>query len=104
VFANPDRIDLQRKNGKKHLTFGHGIHACIGRELARTEIRVVLREFLLRTRNLRITGDAPFQASMFARTLVRLPIAFDPVDAKLSGPDAVETLAARRPLFSGTWG
>jgi cytochrome P450 len=104
VFANPDRIDLQRKNGKKHLTFGHGIHACIGRELARTEIRVVLREFLLRTRNLRITGDAPFQASMFARTLVRLPIAFDAVDTTLSGPDAAETLAARRPLFSGTWG
>ena len=50
----------QRKNGKKHLTFGHGIHACIGRELARMEIRIVLREFLLRTENMRIGGDAPF--------------------------------------------
>jgi cytochrome P450 len=79
VFDNPDAIDLNRPNGKKHLTFGHGIHACIGRELARAEIRIVLREFLLRTKNLRLTGAAPFLASMFARTLVSLPIAFEPV-------------------------
>ncbi|HUH38392.1 MAG TPA: cytochrome P450, partial [Spongiibacteraceae bacterium] len=80
VFTNPDTIDLNRPNGKKHLTFGHGIHACIGRELARSEIRIVLREFLTRTRNMRLEGEAPFLASMFARTLVRLPVAFEPVD------------------------
>jgi cytochrome P450 len=80
VFENPERIDLNRKNGKKHLTFGHGIHACIGRELARSEIRIVLREFLTRTRNLRIDGEAPFLASMFARTLVQLPVVFEKVD------------------------
>lgn len=79
MFENPDVIDLNRSNGKKHLTFGHGVHSCIGRELARSEIRIVLREFLTRTRNMRIAGDAPFLASMFARTLVRLPVAFDPV-------------------------
>ena len=60
---------------KKHLTFGHGIHACIGRELARSEIRIVLREFILRTENLKIVGDAPFIASMFAHTLQKLPVA-----------------------------
>ena len=66
VFDHPDEIDLNRKNGKKHLTFGHGIHAGIGRELARSEIRIVLRDFLLRTKNLRLDGEAPFLASMFA--------------------------------------
>ena len=80
VFDHPNKIDLERKNGKKHLTFGHGIHACIGRELARSEIRIVLRDFLLRTKNLRLNGEAPFLASMFARTLVSLPVAFDPAD------------------------
>ena len=76
VFEQPDEIRLDRHNGKKHLTFGHGIHACIGRELARTEIRIVLREFLLRTRELSLDGPAPFVASMFARTLQCLPIRF----------------------------
>lgn len=82
MFENANAFRLDRKNGKKHLTFGHGIHACIGRELARAEIRIVLREFLLRTKNLRLDGEAPFLASMFARTLVQLPVAFDSVDDK----------------------
>lgn len=78
-FENPDEIILNRANGKKHLTFGHGIHACIGRELARIEIKTVLKEFLLRTKNLQLNGDAPFIASMFARTLLELPIKFEKV-------------------------
>ena len=78
VFDAPDEICLDRANGKKHLTFGHGIHACIGRELARTEIRIVLREFLLRTDDLTLAGPSPFVASMFAHTLKCLPIRFTP--------------------------
>ena len=50
----------------------------VGREVARLEIRIVLREILRRTKNLRIDGEAPFIASMFAHTLVQLPISFDP--------------------------
>ncbi|MGI9275445.1 MAG: cytochrome P450 [Endozoicomonas sp.] len=80
-WEEPDKIILDRKNGKKHLTFGHGIHACIGRELARMEIRIVLKEFLTRTENLRIDGEAPFVASMLSRTLLKLPIRFDPVES-----------------------
>ncbi len=76
-FENPDQIILNRPNGKKHLTFGHGIHACIGRELARLEIRCVLKAFLTQTKNLELNGEAPFIASMFARTLLKLPIQFD---------------------------
>lgn len=82
-WDDPAQIKLNRKNGKKHLTFGHGIHACIGRELARMEIRIVLREFLTRTENMRIDGEAPFIASMFARTLLSLPVRFDPVEENL---------------------
>lgn len=85
IWDVPDVIDLNRTNGKKHLTFGHGIHACIGRELARSEIRIVLRDFLLRTENLRIEGEAPFLASMFARTLLTLPVAFDVVKEHSQG-------------------
>jgi cytochrome P450 len=80
MFENADQIILNRPNGKKHLTFGHGIHACLGRELARMEIRIVLREFLTRTENLQLNGEAPFIASMFARTLLELPIRFDKLD------------------------
>ena len=84
LWEDPDKIILNRKNGKKHLTFGHGIHACIGRELARMEIRIVLKAFLTRTRNLRIDGEAPFVASILSRTLLKLPIRFDPIQPATS--------------------
>ena len=79
-WQDPDAMILNRKNGKKHLTFGHGIHACIGRELARSEIRIVLKALLQQTSELRLAGDTPFVASMFARTLLQLPISFDVVE------------------------
>jgi cytochrome P450 len=79
-WDNPDEFKMNRTNGKKHLTFGHGIHACLGRELARMEIRIVIRELLARTKRIVIVGETPFVASIFARTLVRLPLAFELAD------------------------
>ena len=76
-WSDPDQLLLNRKNGKKHLTFGHGIHACLGRELARMEIKIVIKAFLERTKELQIVGETPYVASMFARTLLQLPIAFN---------------------------
>ena len=76
-WERPDEIDIDRSNLKKHITFGYGIHACLGRELARMEIRIVLAELLKRTRNLSSAGRAPHVASLFTRTLVSLPIRFD---------------------------
>ena len=76
-WERPDELDLNRTNGKKHLTFGHGVHACIGRELARMEIRIVIGTLLSRTKFFTICGDTPFEASMFARTLLALPLRFE---------------------------
>jgi cytochrome P450 len=81
-WDRPDDIDINRPNGKKHLTFGHGVHACIGRELARMEIRIVINTLLARTKRLAIAGETPFEASMFARTLVSLPLAFELADGQ----------------------
>ena len=75
-WDNPEAFDMDRANVKKHLTFGHGIHACLGRELARMEIRIVVRQWLEKTDSIEIAGDTPYEASVFARTLVRLPLRF----------------------------
>lgn len=91
-WEDPDTFILNRRNAKKHLTFGHGIHACLGRELARMEITIVLKAFLRRTRNLQIAGDTPFVASMFARTLLQLPIIFDLVTADANCQHNVEEI------------
>jgi cytochrome P450 len=49
-FTDPDRLDVRREL-KPHLTFGYGIHACIGRVLARLEGRIALEELLKRFRD-----------------------------------------------------
>jgi cytochrome P450 len=48
VFSEPDRCIIDRQPNK-HLTFGHGIHLCIGAPMARLEIRVAVEELLKRT-------------------------------------------------------
>jgi cytochrome P450 family 144 len=84
-WNNPDQIDIDRDNLKKHLTFGYGIHACLGRELARMEIRIVLETLLERTRNLRVSGPAPHVTSLFTRTLEKLPVSFEAAPGPGSG-------------------
>ena len=46
-YADPDRFDIHREIGQ-HLTFGYGIHYCLGAALARLEGRVALDEVLKR--------------------------------------------------------
>lgn len=94
VFPAPDAIDLQRSNGRKHLTFGWGAHACIGRELARSELRIVLRAMLLGTKNWRLVGAAPYTASMFARSLEHLALQLEKREAGDSASPVVAQTAA----------
>ncbi len=56
VFAEPARFDIHRRPNP-HLTFGHGIHFCLGAPLARLEARVVLRLLLQRYRDIEVAGD-----------------------------------------------
>jgi cytochrome P450 len=46
-FNNPDEFDLTR-NPNAHLSFGKGIHFCLGAPLARLEAKIALTEFLKR--------------------------------------------------------
>ena len=57
VFADPDRFDIHRVPNP-HLTFGHGIHFCLGAPLARLEARVVLRMLLERFRDIEVDPGA----------------------------------------------
>ncbi|MDF2709766.1 cytochrome P450 [Nonomuraea muscovyensis] len=56
-FADPHTLDLQRQDGG-HLAFGHGIHQCLGQQLARVEMRVALPALLNRFPTLRLAVPA----------------------------------------------
>ena len=48
VFADPDEVSLARENSSKHLSFGFGVHRCLGSFLAPMELTVLLGEVLRR--------------------------------------------------------
>ena len=47
-FENADTLDIYRDNTTDHLTFGYGSHQCMGKNLARMEMRIFLEEFTKR--------------------------------------------------------
>jgi len=46
VFECPERFDVSRKNAAKHIAFGRGIHICLGRLLAKLELRIVIETLI----------------------------------------------------------
>jgi cytochrome P450 len=73
-FEDPDRFDIRRKINH-HLTFGYGIHFCLGSHLARLEGRVALEEVLKRFPRWEIDWDNAEQAhTSTVRGWERLPV------------------------------
>lgn len=59
-WANPTDFDIMRKNSNDHLGFGHGEHNCVGKNLARLEIRALLTELIPRVKHFELIEATPF--------------------------------------------
>lgn len=57
VFPDPDTFDIHRVNAKRHLSFGHGPHFCVGNQLARAQARIGFEHLLDRLDDIRIVGE-----------------------------------------------
>ena len=74
-FSDPEKLDLSRDEGMP-LSFGHGIHFCIGAALAYAEAEVAFSTLLERTSDLRMLDDVPaWRPNLSFRGLSRLPLA-----------------------------
>lgn len=74
-FEMPNEFRLDRASGKTHLTFGKGVHFCVGAALARLEAHVVLRMLLDRTGWIEATDVGEWLPSILVRRLERLQLA-----------------------------
>jgi cytochrome P450 len=75
-FADPDTVDVTR-DAHGHVAFGHGIHQCLGQQLARIEMRIGLSALLRRFPSLRLAGEVTFRDTMAIYGLFTLPVAWD---------------------------
>lgn len=89
-FTDPDTLDVGRAPNP-HIAFGKGLHACIGAQLARLEMRVALGRILDRLPGLRLCdGAVRWNSSLASRSLRALHVAHD------AAPEPASTDRARR--------
>jgi cytochrome P450 len=77
VYDDPDRLDITREAPPAMLTFGGGVHYCLGAHLARVELTEALRVITRRMPRPRRAGPAPWKPLTEISGPTSLPIAFD---------------------------
>jgi cytochrome P450 PksS len=78
VFENPDELQITR-DPNRHLSFGQGIHFCLGAPLARMEAQIAFTALLKRLPDLRLKSSVDslrWRPSIFLRGLTSLPVKF----------------------------
>jgi cytochrome P450 PksS len=79
VFENPDQFDITR-TPNKHLSFGFGVHYCLGAPLARLEAKIAFNILFSRYPNIRLNAPVDqlkWKGAPFLRGLVSLPIVLE---------------------------
>jgi cytochrome P450 len=73
VFAAPETLDVARTENP-HITFGAGVHFCIGAPLARVELQATFGALLDRTSSLELGGEPVRRPEFVIRGLAELPV------------------------------
>ena len=74
AIEDADRFLIDRKNARKHLSFGFGIHRCMGNRLAEMQLRVLWEEIMTRFDNIEVVGKAEMVNSNFVKGYSKLPV------------------------------
>jgi cytochrome P450 len=75
-FDGPDSLDVTR-HAQGHLAFGHGIHQCLGQQLARIEMRIGFAALFRRLPSLKLAGEVKFRDRMSIYGVHNLPVTWD---------------------------
>jgi cytochrome P450 len=74
MFDDPNQIIINRKYVRQHLSFGFGIHRCLGNRLAELQLKILWEEILNRFSHIEITGEQKYLSSSFIRGITDLPV------------------------------
>ncbi|MEE3290797.1 MAG: cytochrome P450 [Pseudomonadota bacterium] len=80
VIERPNDFWIDRPNARHHLSFGFGIHRCMGNRLAEMQLRVLWEEIMQRFQFVEIVGEPQRVYSSFIKGYTRLPVVLHPKD------------------------
>ncbi len=78
VFEDPDSFIIGRPNVRKHLSFGYGVHRCMGSHLAELQLKILWEEILARFDKVEVVGEPQRILSTFVRGYTELPVRLHP--------------------------
>ena len=76
VFEDPLRFDIERANADRHVSFGFGMHFCLGAQLARNEMRSLFATILPRFESIELAGETSSMKTTFVGGLKSVPIKY----------------------------
>ncbi len=74
AVAEPNRLLIDRKRPRQHLSFGFGIHRCVGNRLAELQLRILWEEILQRFPMIEVVGEAKRTYSNFIHGFKSMPV------------------------------
>ena len=78
AFTNPNDYDIERPDVRKHLSFGFGIHRCMGNRLAELQLHILWEEILRRFERIEVVGDVERVVSNFVKGYTSVPVILHP--------------------------
>ena len=77
AIPNANKFMVDRANPRHHLSFGFGIHRCIGNRLGELQLRVIWEEILKRFPRIDVVGEPKYMKSSFIHGIRELPVRID---------------------------
>jgi cytochrome P450 len=74
AIENPDAFIIDRPRPRQHLSFGFGIHRCVGNRLAEMQLRIIWEEILKRFAFVEVMGERERVLSSFVKGYAHLPV------------------------------
>jgi cytochrome P450 len=74
AIPEPNRFIIDRANARQHLSFGFGIHRCVGNRLAELQLKILWEEILRRFDRIEVVGEPVRVCSSFVRGFSKLPV------------------------------
>lgn len=74
VIENPNSYIIDRDQPRRHLSFGFGIHRCVGNRLAELQLKIIWEEILKRFPHIQVVREPTYVPSSFVKGYLELPV------------------------------